>query len=351
MGWVENIQPYKTRKFLIVLCIGIILILSLGVFIGFKINSSIHNSKNKKKDDGEKCIMNAGDNCLSKQADSSNDNTSNPRKLYNFVYDVNKLMGDAVKLPETWSSDYNQVINNANKDDIEMCVKTCVGTKTTEPIENVDSGQASLPGTISDEEMFGKLIADGKIVINHKLLNEKPKERETKNRSIGERICLDILEELFPSHKFATVRPNWLVNSFTDRNLELDLYNHELKLAIEFNGKQHYTYPNTFMKTEDDMKKQIYRDWLKKMICKAYGINLIVIKQKSVYNRKEIKQEIIEYLKQFNIKYNNKPPNYFSKPQKHHRVIHSSDDEEASITLVFKSNGRKKEKEDKSKDR
>lgn len=95
--------------------------------------------------------------------------------------------------------------------------------------------------------------------------------------SYGERYCVEFLEVLFPEHKFKKVRPEWLVNPVTGRRLELDGYNEELKLAVEYNGIQHYVYPNFTGCTEEEFKNQLYRDKLKETLCDKHGVCLIRI--------------------------------------------------------------------------
>jgi hypothetical protein len=43
--------------------------------------------------------------------------------------------------------------------------------------------------------------------------------------------------EILTGYRFKSVRPGWLENPLTGRNLELDCYNEYLKLALEYNGK------------------------------------------------------------------------------------------------------------------
>ena len=97
-------------------------------------------------------------------------------------------------------------------------------------------------------------------------------------RSAGEELCKKILEEdLFPGKKFETYRPNFLKREKTGRNLEIDLYNPELKLGVEFNGSQHYIMTPQFHKSGKGFKSSLIRDELKKKRCKTVGVTLIVI--------------------------------------------------------------------------
>jgi|SRR5579875_517213 len=95
--------------------------------------------------------------------------------------------------------------------------------------------------------------------------------------SIGERYCLEFMNHLFPGHKFTKVRPEWLKNPKTGKNLELDGYNEELKLAIEYNGMQHYIWPNNFHKTYEQFLEQQERDKIKEKLCKLNNVHLIII--------------------------------------------------------------------------
>ena len=63
------------------------------------------------------------------------------------------------------------------------------------------------------------------------------------------RIC----EQLFYPLKFPSIRPKWLINHKTGKRMEIDLYNHNLNLAIECQGEQHHKYVKHF---------QTYKEWL-----------------------------------------------------------------------------------------
>jgi hypothetical protein len=85
-----------------------------------------------------------------------------------------------------------------------------------------------------------------------------------------------ILESIF-RRPFFKIRPDFLKNEVTGQNLEIDLYNNELKLGIEVNGNQHYKFTPFFQKTEKDFREQRYRDVIKKILCREKGITLIEI--------------------------------------------------------------------------
>jgi hypothetical protein len=101
-------------------------------------------------------------------------------------------------------------------------------------------------------------------------------------RSRGETICCQALEQHY-GVPFRTIRPPFLRNPATGHNLELDCYNEGKKIAAEYNGIQHYVYPNRFHKTEEEFRAQVARDVLKHDLCDAAGVYLITVP----YNVKE----------------------------------------------------------------
>ena len=95
--------------------------------------------------------------------------------------------------------------------------------------------------------------------------------------SKGEIECRNILEQIFKK-RFDKIRPNFLKNPVTKNfNLELDCYNDDLKLALEYNGAQHYRYTPYFHKNKESFLNQQYRDELKRRMCEDNGITLIEV--------------------------------------------------------------------------
>jgi hypothetical protein len=84
--------------------------------------------------------------------------------------------------------------------------------------------------------------------------------------------------ERITGEKFDNVRPSWLVNPVTGQSLELDCYNEKLKLAVEYNGIQHYKF-NKYMhqNSRDKFQNQQYRDLIKKDLCQKNNVHLIVV--------------------------------------------------------------------------
>ena len=85
------------------------------------------------------------------------------------------------------------------------------------------------------------------------------------NIKINECITLCALEHLFDK-QFNKVRPDWLKNE-QGNNLEIDCFNEELKLCVEYNGIQHYEFIEYFHKTEENFQKRKVDDKIKKDKC------------------------------------------------------------------------------------
>lgn len=113
--------------------------------------------------------------------------------------------------------------------------------------------------------------------------------------SKGETKCKEFVEFFF-QQPFDKCRPNFLQNPVTRENLELDMFNADLALAIEYNGAQHYNY-NSFMhgNSKDKFYNQQYRDLIKKDLCDKQGVKLIVVPY--TVNENQIASFLFEELK------------------------------------------------------
>lgn len=112
-----------------------------------------------------------------------------------------------------------------------------------------------------------------KTLFSRKIIDKEKKETTSK----GEKQCKDFLEYLFKK-KFEKIRPHFLINPITNQPLELDCYNEELKLAVEYNGIQHYKF-NKMMhqNSRHSFQNQQYRDHIKKELCEKNGIKLVIV--------------------------------------------------------------------------
>ncbi|GAX86005.1 hypothetical protein CEUSTIGMA_g13421.t1 [Chlamydomonas eustigma] len=78
--------------------------------------------------------------------------------------------------------------------------------------------------------------------------------------------------------KFIKTRPLWLLNPLTSRPMELDLFCDEKHVAIEYDGPQHYTFPNAYHQTREEFDAQVLRDQAKDSLCRMHGVVLIRIR-------------------------------------------------------------------------
>lgn len=89
-----------------------------------------------------------------------------------------------------------------------------------------------------------------------------------------EKRCKVAIESLTRT-KFVSVRPDFLVNPVTGKNLEIDLFNEELKIAVEADGVQHSKFSPYFHKNKSEYKYQKLKDEYKNLLCKNNKIVLI----------------------------------------------------------------------------
>jgi cell division protein FtsI/penicillin-binding protein 2 len=85
--------------------------------------------------------------------------------------------------------------------------------------------------------------------------------------------CRIIMEQLFKA-PFVSLRPDFLKYK-TGKNLELDVFNADLMIALEYDGVHHRKFTEFFHKSEQDFIEQQERDRFKEEKCKELGITLI----------------------------------------------------------------------------
>lgn len=105
-----------------------------------------------------------------------------------------------------------------------------------------------------------------------------PELKMVRHKTLPERIACQAASEIY-GVPFTSVWPDFLKNPETNRNLEIDCYNHDLKIGVEYNGPQHYVFPNHYMQSHeyDKFEKQLRRDQFKVEMCDRLGIYLITV--------------------------------------------------------------------------
>lgn len=179
---------------------------------------------------------------------------------------------------------------------------------TKSPLKTLETIQKLLPSLQPSQPLLQPLTQPkSKVILPPTLISEKKSEKPKKKKiqytmpvsgqrefdSRPEALCCSIVEEIYKK-AFNKVRPDFLKNPETGSNLELDCYNDELKIAIEYSGSQHYKFPNYFHKTNEDFIKQVRRDQFKAQVCDLNGIYLITVPYWVPEHK--LKEFIIEHL-------------------------------------------------------
>jgi len=100
---------------------------------------------------------------------------------------------------------------------------------------------------------------------------------------ISEKELLNIIKGIFPTKEIIhQASPEWLGRQ------RIDIYVPELKLAIEYQGLQHYE-PVEYFGGEEGFRKNKERDELKARLCSQNGIKMVYFR----YNE-EIKKDVVE---------------------------------------------------------
>ncbi len=113
--------------------------------------------------------------------------------------------------------------------------------------------------------------------------------------SKGERECRRVLEKLF-MRPFPNRRPLFLTNAVTGKPLEIDCCNLDLRLGVEYNGRQHYQYTKGMHKNFEAFRIQQYRDEMKIQKCKDNNFTLIIVPY--TISIESIENYLIEKLRQ-----------------------------------------------------
>lgn len=148
------------------------------------------------------------------------------------------------------------------------------------------------------------------IELESKYILKKKKSGPKYNKHEEE--CRRIFQKLF-GLKFKSVRPDWLKNPATNKNLELDGFNATIKtplgegLAFEYDGKQHAEYNAHFHRDGvDEFKYQVQKDIWKDKVCKDRKVTLIRIPHFIVFS--DLERYIKDKLTKLNIDYSLRAP-------------------------------------------
>jgi P4 family phage/plasmid primase-like protien len=113
-----------------------------------------------------------------------------------------------------------------------------------------------------------------KLVVNE---NECMSVPDGDTASHAENCFREALEQAL-GYAMPKVRPAWLRNPKTGCPMELDFFDADRSIAIEYDGPHHYEYPNKYHKTKQEFNNQQERDKNKERLCKDHGICIIRVK-------------------------------------------------------------------------
>jgi hypothetical protein len=160
----------------------------------------------------------------------------------------------------------------------EICLVLCVLVLVILGLYNKFTGQRGSYSTHGDPYFRALRPATKHPESQNFHFNTTSRQIKGGRESKGETECRRVLQQIF-NRPFPNQRPNWLRNAVTGGrfNLELDCYNPELRLAVEYQGQQHYKYIPYFHRNRDHFMHQKYRDEIKRHLCRANGVTLIEV--------------------------------------------------------------------------
>ena len=110
------------------------------------------------------------------------------------------------------------------------------------------------------------------VVINKVNLTDNGKS------SIGEHLTCEAFKSILGTKNIVkNYRPKFLTNPKTGRALEIDCYSLEKECGVEYNGIQHYEYPNPFNTSEKEFNEQVERDLLKRELADNNGTPIFTV--------------------------------------------------------------------------
>lgn len=96
--------------------------------------------------------------------------------------------------------------------------------------------------------------------------------------SIGEHLTCEAFKSILSTKKIIkNYRPKFLTNPKTGRALEIDCYSLEKGCGVEYNGIQHYEYPNPFNTSEKEFNDQVERDLVKRELADNNGTPIFTV--------------------------------------------------------------------------
>jgi len=172
--------------------------------------------------------------------------------------------------------------------DLSRFTGSCDDTLRRASAELVAAGWLTIQQANRKSPIQFKLRNPVSAQLRARIASRRRKVRGAQNR--GEALLREFLTLLIAVDKYEDdASPDFLLNPFTRELMDLDRYYPTAKVAVEFNGDQHYE--ETDLATREETVKQVGRDAMKAFLCKAQGIDLAIIHPEDL-NLKRIDQKI-----------------------------------------------------------
>ncbi len=239
--------------------------------IGLSVLSKLQN----KELDNQESSEDKDESNNEESSSYENDATSNDLNSDNNSNKEKKLRNTNIHS----DSDSEEDSSGSEDNDTDVDSDSEVNTKLYEP-ESTDTESVDVEVKYSPKDKINNKLKDAEnnraqfdsYVSPSKDLPAPQKFRSSK----AETQCRRILEVIF-NKPFPQVRPSFLNNPETNCNLEIDCYNAELKLGVEYNSEYHYKWPNFTGQTKEEFIKVLRRDDYKRRACDEEGVYLIIV--------------------------------------------------------------------------
>lgn len=277
-------------KPLVVVFCGLFILVFLLISVKFFYQKFQKYNSEKNKDDNNK---NDNENNINNEICHENDVCKNESFLEEFkdFSKLSKMSEEQTVIPEDFESSKN---SESSQSSFENVPSYHTPSYHTPIIKEIAKPRKIMMTKNKPKPLEEEKSNDIKSILMGK--NSVAKVCSNRKISAGEKECCRVMEKIY-GKPFKSIWPKWLKNPETGRLLELDCYNEELGIAVEYNGEQHYIHPNFTNNSFEDFQKQLRRDDFKRRMCDLNGVYLIPVPYSVPIS--EIEEHIIKHLPEY----------------------------------------------------